>query len=273
MAEFLIRTLCNAPPPRATASNALRLFRARQTHPVLAPYATPAAIAARLKENDHDDIGRRSILRALVELYRADPCDLWASLIVRAYEDLLLGIRAEVRLGLLQHDDIDQQIVMLLLRLIRDYDLDRVGDCLAYTLGRDLRRDLYRALHAERREVRWLVPELVTPDDESDRLAGQERMEARALLSSITEGHDPAQIGEHLLLCGDESFHAHIVEVTPGTDEEREREYQRARRALVRWTQRAREIIDADPDQEPTARIRSYLEARQRAKRGRDPSS
>ena len=272
MAEFLIRTLCNGAPPRATASNALRLFRARQTHPALAPYATPADVAARLKENDHDDIGRRSILRALVELYRTDPCDLWATLIVRAYEDLLLGIRAEVRLGLLQHDDIDQQIIMLLLRLIRDYDLDRVGECLAYTLGRDLRRDLHRALRAERREVRWLESDH-SCGDESDALAGQERMEARVLWSSITEGQDPAQIGEHLLLCGDESFHAHIVEVTPGTDEEREREYQRSRRALVRWTQRAREIIDADPDQEPTARIRSYLDARQRAKRSPGPSS
>lgn len=262
MTEYLLNRMCDTALPPPDMGTARRVASARKRYPALTPYATPRAIADRLARDDFESDERRAMVRAIVELYRTKPCALWCDLVIRSFQYLLLGIRAEVHLGRLQADDVDQQMIDLFLRLVRAYDLDKVGHFLAHAIGRDLRRDLFRALQRERRELDWIDCPAAFGEQVKHYYNDDDRLEARAIWSSVTRDRDPVPLAEHLLLVHDEGLRAHILETTPGTQEEREREYYRVKKAVGRFAQHAREIIDADPDKAPTAHVRQYLEKR-----------
>jgi hypothetical protein len=261
MSDFLIRRLTAAPARRQGPWDASRFALARVEHADLAPFATPAALAARLAVDDVRTHARFAIGHALVWLYQQDPCPLWSELLLRSYARLIVGVRAEVHLGRLQHHDVDQLVMTTFLDLSAKLDVAKAGAYVTHALGRDLRRDLFRAL---RRERRALEGDGQKTPLHLPRATDMEDLEARMTWASLSRAYEAPPV-EHILLAHEGSLRTYLHETAPGSMEARERLYQRQLKAIRRFARRARADADAAPATRPAARGRADLARRRGA--------
>ena len=246
MTAFLISALQSAPLPRSSPWDACRFALARAEQVAVAPFAHPRALAARLQVDDVESAERYALARTLVALYQGEPCPLWAELLLRSYVQMIAGVRAQVHLGRLNHGDVDQLVMLKFLELARRIDLRVTGEYVTHALARDLRRDVFRALDRERRELGWLKDQRSITVAEPAQFVDTAHIEACAVWSSITRGRDAKALAEHLVLARDGSLRAHIYETAPGSPTERRRAYQRAKDSLARFVKEAKDSLARD---------------------------
>lgn len=245
MSTFAINQVASA-PLRLHAWDACRFAVARGSHDAIAPFRTPRALALRLAQTDLRTPARYRLARALVAVYQDEPCALWSELLLRAFTQLIAGVRAQVYLGPLEHGDVDQLATLKFLELARRVDLDEAGDWVGHVLARDLRRDLFRECTYERQATRRLAHGRVDRLGPRNPHVSPDTVEAGAVWSSLARGHDADRLAEHLVLARDGALRAHIYEVTPGTAIERKRAYDAAKDHLLNFVRDARKKLAAD---------------------------
>jgi hypothetical protein len=129
--------------------------RARASEPAFGPYTTATALLEALSTRFALATGeRQSLVAAVLRLHRATRQPLWQALLLRAFEPLLLGLRARYR-GC--KEERDQRILVAFLHVVDRVRVD--ARPLFVAVARATARALFGAVRAEEGQIETVAYE------------------------------------------------------------------------------------------------------------------
>ena len=229
---------------KTTLSRPSTLYAAaRPRHRALAPYETPLSLLAAFTRATPalDVLERDALLGALVTENNRAPAPLWQSLLLAAFERMLLRIRR--RLGRPRDEDLDQRVLLAFLNALRSV---RASSYVALAIRWATEGEVFAGRRAERK-----APKMAPFDD--DRYVGDPfgvDAHARAAAAEVVRIVEEQGDGEILAVllatrATDESLSHYVArEYADRTDEERAAAYYRLRMARARVVGEVRARLD-----------------------------
>jgi hypothetical protein len=211
----------------ARGASARAYEEARSRHRALLPYASPAEVLSALASTSPLSLPERDVVvSALVAERQRTPHPLWQTLLLVAFEPMLVRLRT--RIARSRSDDFDQRVLVAFLGALT---VVRPGPFLALALRRATERLLFPSLKIARRESQnGLFDERTHPPD----LFSVATATSAAEIIRIIEATGGAELREAMLATRgtDETLRAYVARTHPNaTTAERSTAYDRLWRA------------------------------------------
>jgi hypothetical protein len=220
----------------------------RTNEPCLEPFASVEALLSALEDNHEESYPiREALTRALLRRYRTLRHTLPSSILLLAFRPMLMRLRLRVVTSAIPPDDVDQLVVTSFLAAVAEFAHGPPIDRLALRLRQRTARYVFAALPNEIGEpranvdVETFLSETMEVDS-ADTSAEASAAVARHDLDALAAGAVRKAVVD--VLCATfehpEGLRAYVMRTAAGELEERERTYQRLKRARTRALSRLR---------------------------------